>query len=170
MDGEYYARKRNGKFGNHHCVPSISRFGKESGRKYRGKTTMAHTSRTRGDSSQTTTTNESLLPTNSHIGALAEACTLTDVHAFMHQSNPKPPPATFIKGQHKIDHILCSAEALKSLNRCGIDSYGCHFKSDHHGMFVDFNLTQILGGTPEELGSLYNEVGHIRWHFSRATY
>ena len=98
--------------------------------------------------------NEPMSKFNSKIAKLAELTNLIDIHSQQHSIKHGEPPGTHKRGTEKIDHILVSPRIAATVDRCGIDAFNTVIHSDHRGSFVDFNMGQILSGTPEELGAL----------------
>ena len=98
--------------------------------------------------------NEPMGKFNSKIAKLAEITNLIDIHNQHHSIEHGEPPGTHKRGTEKIDHILVSPRVAETIDRCGIDAFNTVIHSDHRGSFIDFNMGQILKGTPEELGAL----------------
>jgi hypothetical protein len=87
--------------------------------------------------------NESLSDTNCRIRDLTRKHKLADLHTRKHGLEGQP--VTYKRGKRKIDYIFGSSEVAKNTLRAGITPFGS--SSDHRGLFVDVDLTAILGGS-----------------------
>ena len=70
-----------------------------------------------------------------------EEFNLVDVHRHCHRDRCPP---TYSRGSTKLDHILVSSQLLPAVVRSGILPYHDGIHSTHRGLFVDFNLKQLL--------------------------
>jgi hypothetical protein len=59
----------------------------------------------------------------------------------------KIPPATYSRGQKRIDLILVSANLLQSTERAGILPYDTIFTGDHRPCFIDLDGDKIFNET-----------------------
>ena len=75
---------------------------------------------------------------------LVSTCKLTDAHAFLHASSCNP--ATYVRGTKRLDYILVSEGVLPFLRFGGIEAFFTTIHSDHRGLFIDIDLTALLGG------------------------
>ena len=97
--------------------------------------------------------NESTGKKNSHINRFFTDCGLSDLHATKHRNLPDP-PNTYMRGKKCIDFIAGTTGIIKSMEKAGIEAFSQTFHSDHRGLYVDLNLTDLLAGKPTDLGSI----------------
>ena len=97
--------------------------------------------------------NESTGEKHSHINKFFLECGLEDLHATKHRNLPDP-PNTYMRGNKCIDFMAGTPGIISSMERAGIEAFSQTFHSDHRGLFIDINLTDLLAGKPAELGSI----------------
>jgi len=80
---------------------------------------------------------------NGSLATLATTCGLIDPLASHHKDRPFP--ATYNRGQSRLDYILVSSSILPSVQRSGILPYQSIFYSDHRACFLDIDSIQLFG-------------------------
>ena len=79
---------------------------------------------------------------------IASETGLLDIMAAHH---PEPPPATFARGQKRLDYALASPRVLKALTAAGYEAFGHRIASDHRGYFFDFDTAALFGSDTQAL-------------------
>jgi hypothetical protein len=95
--------------------------------------------------------NENLGDSTDGIAHLVATCKITDVHALYHGTTNKP--NTFVRGQKRLlDYdVFASEGVLPFIHSCGIEPFFTIAHSDHRGLFLDIDLTALLGGEMAQL-------------------
>jgi hypothetical protein len=88
--------------------------------------------------------NENMGDTMDGLAQLASTCKLTDAHGLFHDVTDKP--ATYVRGRKHLDYVLASDGVLPFIRSCGIEPFFSTVHSDHQGLFLDVDLTSLLGG------------------------
>jgi hypothetical protein len=68
---------------------------------------------------------------------------LTDL--MDHHHGVSNAPNSWIRGKNRIDFALGSKHVAKSLMKCGYDPFHFRIRSDHRGMFMDFDTKKLFG-------------------------
>jgi hypothetical protein len=92
---------------------------------------------------------------------------LTDIYRHRHGSDE---PATYQRGQKRLDYMLCTADLLPAVTACGIMPFKILSPSDHRTIFVDFDTKLLFGSLPSELASPKAKAFHSRDYESSEKY
>jgi endonuclease/exonuclease/phosphatase family metal-dependent hydrolase len=88
--------------------------------------------------------NENLGESTDGLSNLVSTCNLTDVHAFFYDISHEP--ATYVRGSKRLDYVFVSEGVLPFVQSSGIEPFFTTVHSDHRGLFLDVDLTALLGG------------------------
>jgi hypothetical protein len=88
--------------------------------------------------------NENLGESTDGLSNLVSTCKLTDVHAFFHDSSHEP--ATYVRGSKRLDYVFVSEGVLPFVRSSSIEPFFTIVHSDHRDLFLDVDLTALLGG------------------------
>jgi hypothetical protein len=72
----------------------------------------------------------------------------------MHQHHSIPDPATYARGNTRIDYPLASLEVFQAVDNCGYEPFNEHYLGDHRGYFIDFNSQKLFGNELNHLAAL----------------
>lgn len=92
---------------------------------------------------------ENLGETSDGLANLVSTCGLTDIHAQFHGIEGEP--ATYVRGQKRVDYVFAMAGVLPFVRACGIEAFFTTVHSDHRGLFLDLDLLGLLGGEMAQL-------------------
>jgi hypothetical protein len=87
--------------------------------------------------------NEEMSRPSSGIDNLATNCSLADVFS-LRLSSPHV-PATYQRGNRRIDFALISPSLIPLVRYAGYDPFGYRIPSDHRGFYIDFATDELLG-------------------------
>lgn len=87
--------------------------------------------------------NENLGDTMDGLAHLASTCKIADVHALFHDVSDEP--ATYVRGRKRLDYVFASDGVLPFIRSGGIEPFFTTVHSDHQGIFLDVDLTSLLG-------------------------
>ena len=93
--------------------------------------------------------NENLGDTIDGLAQLVSNSNLTDVHAHFHGTADEP--ATFVRGTKRLDYVFATEDVLPFIYSSGIEPFFSTVHSDHRGLFLDLDVTGLLGGKTENL-------------------
>jgi hypothetical protein len=93
--------------------------------------------------------NKNLGDTIDGLSHLMSICTLTGVHAFFHGVSDEP--NTYVRGSKHLDYIFATTGVLPFVRSCGIEAFFTTVHSDHRGLFLDIDITALLGGEMAKL-------------------
>jgi hypothetical protein len=69
------------------------------------------------------------------------------------QCNPHlPEPHKYARGSSRIDYVLISPKLVDAVQLCGYQPFQQRIKSDHRGMFIDFDTSMLFGNNTQALG------------------
>ena len=86
---------------------------------------------------------------NGSILTLLNTCGLVDILHLQH--NRDRYPATYIRGQTRIDGIFVSRQIAHCVIRSGLTPFHTFFGGDHRGVFVDFSASMLFQSNTYEL-------------------
>jgi hypothetical protein len=93
---------------------------------------------------------------------------MPDIYRHRHGSDE---PATYQRGQKRLDYMLCTSELLPAVTACGITMpFKILSPSDHRTIFVDFDTNLLFGSLPLELASPKAKAFHSRDYESSEKY
>jgi len=90
---------------------------------------------------------------NGHDGTLStlyRTCGLVDPLTIFHPD--QPPPATYSRGQKRIDFILVSTYLMHSTERARVLLYGTIFTGDHRPCSIDLNGDMLFNEITPKMG------------------
>jgi hypothetical protein len=73
---------------------------------------------------------------------------------IMHTHHQQPHPATCARGKDCMDYVWVSTPIQHAMSTCGYEPFNKIFCGDHHGYFVDFEVSQVFGNELQHLASL----------------
>jgi hypothetical protein len=82
---------------------------------------------------------------------IASETGLIDLMAAHHSH--KPPPATYARGQKRLDYVLASSNVQVALKAAGYEAFDNRIASDHQGYFLDFDTTTLFGLETQQLAT-----------------
>jgi hypothetical protein len=72
---------------------------------------------------------------------------------FQRNSN-LPEPPTYARGTSRIDYALISPELVGAVKSCGYEPFHKQVKSDHRGMFIDFDTALLFGNDTHKMSAM----------------
>ena len=76
---------------------------------------------------------------------------LIDLMAAHHPADP--PPATYARGQKRLDYALASPNVQAAVKAAGYEAFDNRIASDHRGYFLDFDTAILFGSETQELAT-----------------
>ena len=73
---------------------------------------------------------------------------LIDFHSETHGLGAEVP--TYHRSAHRIDYVLVSRNVFQNTMKCGIEELNAGIISDHKGLFLDINFTNLMKGENRE--------------------
>jgi hypothetical protein len=70
---------------------------------------------------------------------------------FQRNSHLQEPP-TYARGSNRIDYALLSPDLVGAVQLCGYEPFQQRIKSDHRGLYIDFNTSMLFGNDTQTLG------------------
>lgn len=95
--------------------------------------------------------NEVISTPNAGMNVLATTCGLADL--FNIRLGTPDQPATYQRGQRRLDYALVSTSLIQHVRAAGYDPFGYRIPSDHRGFYIDFTTAGIFS---QELTPLAN--------------
>jgi hypothetical protein len=92
--------------------------------------------------------NEVLRDDPSEFASITTAFKHTDVYRHRHGLDE---PATYQRGHHRLDYILCTSSLLPVVTACGILPFKLLSESNHRTVYVDFDTQLLFGSLLSEL-------------------
>ena len=75
------------------------------------------------------------------------------VDILFQKNSHLPEPKTYVRGSTRIDYALLTPDLTEAVKRCGYEPFQKRIKSDHRGLFIDFDTTKLFGNETQKLGS-----------------
>jgi hypothetical protein len=95
--------------------------------------------------------NETLEHSNSRMRSLCAECNLVDIWTHLHPEHPDF--ATYIRGSTRIDYCLVSLPLVSAIRSIGYEPFHFRSKTDHRGLYVDFNTDLLFGNETHRLAN-----------------
>jgi hypothetical protein len=87
--------------------------------------------------------------------SMARIATTHELVDILFQQNPlKQEPPIYARGPNRIDYALISADLVDAVKYCGYKPFQQRIKSDHRGLFLDFNTSILFGNATAPLGPM----------------
>ena len=103
--------------------------------------------------------NEAVYSYRSALPEFLSQTTLVDTISHMHGDLA---PKTYLRGHRRIDYVFASESLLPHLRRSGHLGILDAIPSDHVGIWLDFDGTEIVRGATEQLGSIQQKPFTMR--------
>ena len=82
---------------------------------------------------------------------------MTDLMSAQHNRDL---PATYSRGRRCLDYGFATAQACAALQKCGYESFGHRYPSDHRAYFLDFYIRKLFGTAIQTLSKLEPRLLH----------
>lgn len=83
-------------------------------------------------------------PMHEHSSMTKLALTHGLVGILFQRNSHLPEPNTYVRGSKRINYALLSSDLVPAIQSCGYEPFQKMFKSDHRGMFLDFNTSMLF--------------------------
>jgi hypothetical protein len=76
------------------------------------------------------------------------------VDILFQRNSQSPEPNTYARGSTRIDYALISPDLTDAVKACGYEPFHQRVKSDHRGMFLDFDTQKLFGNDTQKLAPM----------------
>jgi hypothetical protein len=88
----------------------------------------------------------------SSMARIASTHSLVDI--LFQRNSHLPEPNTYARGSTRIDYALISPELVDAVKACGYEPFHKRVKSDHRGMFLDFDTALLFGNDTQKMSAM----------------
>ena len=97
---------------------------------------------------------------NTPISNLMAELNMTNLHQYKHPDLPTI--RTHNRGSTQIDYMFGTENVAQAVIRAGFEPFGDHIPTDHRGIYVDLEMTKLLGNQPVNLNPPTKRILHAR--------